>query len=64
MPHGITQCYLPPGRGDTPDMGVLWKVSGHWSVRYVTTVSQQMSAAIRNVVDDILSLSRTVLCVC
>ena len=18
MPHGITQCYLPPGRGDSP----------------------------------------------
>ena len=20
MPHGITQCYLPPGRGDTPTL--------------------------------------------
>ena len=22
MPHGITQCYLPPGRGDIPALGV------------------------------------------
>jgi len=21
MPHGITQCYLPPGRGDIPAVG-------------------------------------------
>ena len=21
MPHGITQCYLPPGRGDIPGKG-------------------------------------------
>ena len=20
MPHGITQCYLPPGRGDIPSL--------------------------------------------
>ena len=23
MPHGITQCYLPPGRGDIPALVVL-----------------------------------------
>ena len=22
MPHGITQCYLPPGRGDIPTLGI------------------------------------------
>ena len=27
MPHGITQCYLPPGRGDIPALTV---VSGTW----------------------------------
>ena len=25
MPHGITQCYLPPGRGDIP--ALMWHVS-------------------------------------
>jgi len=23
MPYGITQCYLPPGRGDIPALGEL-----------------------------------------
>jgi len=30
MPHGITQCYLPPGRGDIPALSGAFLLCGHF----------------------------------
>jgi len=36
MPHGITQCYLPPGRGDIPALTPAKGVAGAATPQYLT----------------------------
>ena len=50
MPYGITQCYLPPGRGDklvldlaTPDDGMMGKMSEY--VHFLTRFQPLMPLA-------------------
>ena len=42
MPYGITQCYLPPGRGDIPPAEACTQFSGPWAMQgwadLVTTI--------------------------
>ena len=53
MPHGITQCYLPPGRGDIPALtlagaGTRLSDPGGVSWRYKQQISALMSSIVKN----------------